>query len=238
MVPPVISQSMFLLLVLVLMPQLRPDTSLRRGAWSGEAISLFNTWGALEDNPNRNVIIYSPNHKNAVRVIGEKVTALIGGKEFPTDFAEKKNAELGWAPDSSRFFLTWTDGGETGTWHTQVYEVIPSGLKENSRLTQAARKNFESQIRSLPIDLELDSPDKRKLWDNEVYCEANVVGSQWLGTHDLLISVLVPNTGHCRYMSEFNVYRISVPEGRILGRYGAKEAYRRFKQSNLPLISR
>lgn len=234
MVPLVISQSIFLLLVLAVMPQLRPDTSLRRGAWSGEAISLFNTWGALEDNPNRNVIIYSPNHKNAVRVIGEKVTALIGGKEFPTDFAEKTNAELGWAPDSSKFFLTWTDGGETGTWHTQGYEVAANGLKELPGLTEAASKNFESRIRALPIP----KPGKRQYWDAAEYCEPNVVGSQWTGSHQLLISALVPNVGSCRYLSVFDVYRISVPEGRILERYSAKEAHRRFKQSNLPLITR
>jgi hypothetical protein len=214
------------------------DTSLQRGAWSGKAISLFNTWGELDDNPNRNATIYSPNHKNAIRIVGEKVTALIDGKQFATDFAEKTNAELGWAPDSSRFFLTWTDGGETGTWHTQVYEVTPEGLKELPGLTEAASKNFESRIRKLPIPRDLVSPSKRKYWDDEEYCESNVVGSQWNNSHELLISVLVPNVGSCRYLSKFNVYRISVPEGRILDRYGAKEAQRRFKQSNLPLITR
>jgi len=233
MVPPVILKSFFLLWVLALMPQHPPDTSLRRGAWSREAISLFNTWGALDDNPYRNATIYSPDHKNAIRIVGEKVTAIIDGKKFATDFAEKTNAELGWAPDSSGFFLTWTDGGITGTWHTQVYEVTPSGLKEASGLTRAASKNFESRIRGLPRE-----PGNRTYWDAAEYCEANVVGSQWIGSRELLISVLVPNVGTCRYLSEFNVYRISVPDGRILERYSAKEAHRRFNHSNLPLIVR
>jgi hypothetical protein len=224
---------LYILLVVSPLEHKQHDTSLRRGAWSGEAISLFNTWGALDDNPNRNATIYSPNHKTAIRIVGEKVTAYFDGKQFATNFGKKTNAELGWAPDSSRFFLTWTDGGITGTWHTQVYEVTPGGLKEASGLTRAASKNFESRMRALPRE-----PGNREFWDAAEYCESNVVGSQWIGSRELLISVLVPNVGHCRYLSEFNVYRISVPDGRILERYSAKEAHRRFNHSNLPLIVR
>lgn len=71
------------------------------------------------------------------------------------------------------------------------------------------------------------------------YCEPNIVGAQWLnGSNELLISALVPNTSYCRHMCEFNVYRVSVPGGRIVQRYTAEEAHRQFNEENRPIISR
>jgi hypothetical protein len=65
-----------------------------------------------------------------------------------------------------------------------------------------------------------------------------VVAAQWLnGSNELLLSVIVEPEGDCRYCEEFLVYRVAVPSGKILQRYGEQEAHRLFDAENLPLIA-
>jgi hypothetical protein len=199
---------------------------------------LFNTWGGLDSNPGRQASIYSPDRKKVVHINNEKATIAIDGKPYQTRFGDKTNAELGWAPDSSRFFLTWTDGGTTGTWHVQIYAVAEAGLKEIKGIERPARNDFARRIRRLPVPKDFAEEPLRGFWLSKEYCEPNAVASEWVnGSKELLISVLVPNVGICRHMSEFNVYRIEIPSGRILQRYTAKEAHQKFNPANLPRIA-
>jgi hypothetical protein len=207
------------------------------GKWSAEAVSLFNTWGGLDFNPGRTASFESPDHQKIVRVDAEDVTIWIEGKRFKTDFRYKTNAELGWAPNSSRFFLTWTDGGETGTWQAQVFDVFKNGLREIRGIAAPARKDFDSLIRKAAIPKEFDTRDGRLSWKQLQYCVPNVVASQWLNdSNELLLSALVPNVSGCRFMSEFRVYRVAVPSGSILQSYSAEEAHQLFNPATLPRI--
>jgi hypothetical protein len=209
------------------------STDVGRGAWSGEAISLFNTFGGFGADEKRQASFYSPDHKKQVRIHDQAVAISIEGREYPTDFWVKSSAELGWAPDSSRFFLTWTDGGETGQWHVEVYDVSSGRLRQIKRMEEAPRRDFDNFIRGLPKNAH------EPFWASDKYCSPNVVAAQWLnGSSELLVSVLVPNVGDCRYMSEFNVYRLAIPSGKILQRYAAREAREKFNPSNLPLIAK
>jgi hypothetical protein len=218
--------------------KLNPLTDVRRGPWSSESISLFNTFGGLGNDDGREASFSSPDKKKIVRIHNQTVTISIDGKEVPTDFWLRPSAELGWSPDSARFFLTWTDGGELGQWHVQIFNVMSDGLHEVSNIEEAPRKDFEELIRKLPVPKKMSGDYERRYWDSLEYCSANVVASQWLhGSSELLVSVLVPNSGGCRYMSEFNVYRVSVPSGAILERYSAEKAHKIFKRENLPLIT-
>ena len=117
-----------------------PDrrTAAVRGEWSSQTISLFNTWGALDYNPKRKLDYPSPDGKKKIVVRGGAVVIKINDKQYKTNFGTKTSAELGWSPDSQYFFLTWTDSGETGTWHTELYTVGDSGFK----------KSHSSKIRS------------------------------------------------------------------------------------------
>jgi hypothetical protein len=223
----------------------RQETTDRRyavepGAWSSATVSLFNTWHVLDENVGRRACFESPDGKNKIEIEGEQVFIFIGDKKVDTSFGEYANAELGWAPDSSRLFVTWTDGGEEGQWRTYVYDVAPDGLKLLAGVQDKVRDDFEKRIRHLPIDPEWNNKRDRALWDSAEYCEPyNVVGSRWLNSSkELLVSVLVPNVSRCRYMSEFNVYRIAVPSGEILERYTAAEAHREFRGDDLPRIVR
>jgi hypothetical protein len=220
---------------------LKPDplTYVGPGAWSNESISLFNEFGGFGPDSGREASFYSPDRKKLVRIHSEAVTIEIEGKQYLTDFWAKSSAELGWAPDSSRFFLTWTEGGATGDWHVGVYDVSPDGIHEITGVEDGPRKDFDRLIRSLPIPKDQLKGTPRHFWNISQYCYPNVVASQWLnGANELLVSVLVPEVGDCRYSSEFNVYRVAIPSGHILQKYTAREAHKRFNRDNLPLITR
>jgi hypothetical protein len=127
-----------------------------------------------------------------------------------------------------------------GPWHLQVYAVDETGIHEVPDVGEAARKDFERRVRQLPIQKEFDNPEGRAYWESQEYCEPyHVIGGRWLnGSKELLLSLLVQNVGNCRYMSEFNVYRVDAETGKILQRYTAREAHKRFGKKYLPLITR
>jgi hypothetical protein len=216
--------------------------SISTGSWSGKTISLFNTWGGLDTNPGRHMSFYSPDRRKLIEVVGADVTLRIDGRSFQTDINNftKHDAELGWAPDSTKFFVTWTESGELGPWHMQVYGVDGSGVREFPKVEEPARKDFEHRVRQLPIDPDLDSPELKAFWDSDEYCEPyHVIGGRWLnGSHEILLSVLIRNTSDCKYMSDFNVYVVNAMTGQILQRFTAAEGRKRFGDKYLPLITR
>ena len=219
-------------------PALDRRTSVEPGAWSGKAVSLFNTWGGLDSNPGRKLSLSSPDGTKTISVRNDTVTLVVSGKQYPTGFGARTNAELGWAPDSRHFFLTWTDAGVTGQWHTQLYVVTDTGLQEIKGFSDAARRDFARVVRKMAIPADLNNPLGRRYWSSKEYCPLNVAGSQFLnGSSEFLLSVLVPNTSRCRQMSEFNVYRLAIPGGKILQRYTAKEAHGKFGDDDLPVIT-
>jgi hypothetical protein len=179
----------------------------------------------------------SPDGKKIIQVKNETVTIAIQGKRYPTKIGQKTNAELGWAPDSQYFFLTWTDSGETGTWHTELYAVTGSGIDQIKGFENRVRSAFDVRIRHLPVPKEFTGA-KQHIWREDQYCTPNIVGAQWInGSQELLVSALVPNVGICRYMSTFHVYRVAVPGGAILQSYSAQEAHKTFNPANLPTIA-
>lgn len=212
-------------------------TAVNRGEWSAQTVSLFNTWGALDSNPGRVLTLPSPDGHKIIQVRNETVGIVIEGKGYRTRFGKKTSAELGWSPDSKAFFLTWTNGGDTGTWHTELYSVANSGIKQITGFENKIRDDFEHRIRHLPMPKFASSMD-RQYWLGKEYCEANLVGAQWLkGSQELVVSALVPNVGICRFASRFEVYRVAVPSGKILQRYTPLEAYQKFDRNSLPRIT-
>jgi hypothetical protein len=223
-------------------PKIDPRYAVARGPWSAAAVDLFNTWTALDDNPRRRMSFYSPDRKKLIEVVGPRVSLRIGGQTFNTDIDNltKHDAELSWSPDSTKYFVTWTETGELGPWHMQVYGVDESGVHEFPKVGEPARRDFEQRVRRMPIDPELDTPELRTFWDRAGYCEPyHVIGGRWLnGSKEILLSVLIRNTSDCRYMSEFNVYRVDAVTGEILQRFTAPEAHKRFGDKYLPIITR
>ncbi|MGA8220519.1 MAG: hypothetical protein WB780_02615 [Candidatus Acidiferrales bacterium] len=233
-------------------PTIKPSAKIRpkidrryaigSGSWSAATISLFNTWSAWDDNPGRHMFVYSPDRRKLIEVIGAEVTLHIDGQRFETGINNltKHDAELGWAPDSTKFFVNWTETGELGPWHMQVYGIDESGVHELPKVEEPARKDFEHRVRQLPIEPELDSPELRAIWDADEYCEPyHVIGGRWLkGSQEILLSVLIRNTSECKYMSAFAAYRVNANTGEIVQRFTAAEGHRLFGDKYLPLITR
>lgn len=244
----------------ILLPSVKPQTAARKtasakrprkpdpryavakGSWSSAAISLFNTWTAFDNNPGRRMSFYSPDRTKLIEVLGEDVLLRTGGRTLKTEINNltKHDAELSWAPDSTKYFVTWTESGELGPWHMQVYRVDGLGAHEFPKVEDPARKDFQQRVRRMPIDPELDTPQLRFIWQGDQYCEPyGVIGGRWLnGSKEILLSVLVRNTSDCRYMREFNAYRVEAVTGEILQRYTAEDAHKRFGGKYLPLITR
>jgi hypothetical protein len=223
-------------------PKIDRRYSISRGPWSDRTINLFNTWSGFDINPGRHMFLYSPDRRKLIEVVGGDATLRIGGQSFTTGINNitKHDAELGWAPDSTKFFITWSESGELGPWHMQVYGVDESGLREFPNIEEPARKDFERRVRQLPIDPKLDSPELENFWDSQEYCEPyHVIGGRWLnGSREILLSVLIRNTGDCKYASEFNVYLVNAVTGEILQRFTAAEGHKRFGDKYLPIINR
>ena len=147
------------------------------------------------------------------------------------------DAELGWAPDSTRLFVTWSESGELGAWHTQVYDVTEAGLVEIPGVTRHVRHDLIVRMKKAPIPRWVGTRKERAMWRTLDYCADDVVGSQWLnGSSEILVAGLAGPDSGCKYMGDFTVYRIEVVTGRILETYSPKDAHRIFGDDDLPRL--
>jgi len=98
------------------------------GLWSHWAVS---TWGGAAD------VIPSPDGKKAIiirppqRPESDEMHAVIvkaNGREYSTSIGAWVNAEAAWSPDSNAFFVTYSDGGNVGSYHLKVVYVNGTGL--------------------------------------------------------------------------------------------------------------
>lgn len=207
------------------------------GAWSGKTVALFNTWMAPDMNPGRRLDLPSPDGKKIIHVRGVHVRLSVNGKRYWTPFGNMHDAEVGWAPDSTRLFITWSESGELGPWHTQVYDVSEAGLVEISGITRHVRTDLILRMKSAPLPKWVATPEDQAMWSALEYCADDAVGSQWLnGSREILVAGLAGPDSGCKYMGDFVAYRIDVATGRILQTYSEKDAHRTFGGEDLPRI--
>jgi hypothetical protein len=181
-----------------------------RGVYSHAAIQI---WGTQKHN----LILTSPDGAKQVvvgtnmnSVPGEpgQVSVRIRGKEYRTEIGGWVNSELGWAPDSKAFFVTYSDGGNVGTYHVRVFSLDESGPHENEPIADG---------RKLMIP---------KCFDPEY---PNVGAIKWVGdSSHLLIAVEVPPHSSCASMGTFRAFEIRLPEGTVLRSYNQLEAKKVF----------
>lgn len=207
------------------------------GAWSGKTVALFNTWMAPDTNPGRRLDLPSPDGKKVIQVRGFHVRLSVNGKRYWTPFGYMHDAEVGWAPDSTRLFVTWSESGELGPWHTQVYNVTETGLVEIPGVTQRVKPDMILRMRRAPLPKWVATREERAMWSGLDYCADDAVGSQWLnGSGEILVAVLAGPDSGCKYMGDFVVYRIEVATGKILQTYSEKDAQRTFGNEDLPRV--
>lgn len=214
-----------------------PRFAVCRGAWSGETVALFNTWMTADTNPERFLNFPSPDGKKIIRVRGFRVRLWMNGKQYWTPFGMLHDAEVAWAPDSTRLFVTWTETGELGPWHTQVFDITDSGLAEIPGVTRHERNDLIARMKRALVPEWFASGGHRGMWDTMNYCADDVVGSQWLnGSKEILVAGLAGPDSGCKYMGDFVAYRIEVSTGNILQAYTEREAAKIFGNESLPVI--
>jgi hypothetical protein len=67
--------------------------------------------------------------------------ALVSTLEFP-DLS--LNIEVGWSPDSSQFFISYSDGGSVGGYEVHLYRVVGREVKE-SAIPSAVAARFKAK---------------------------------------------------------------------------------------------
>jgi hypothetical protein len=192
---------------------------------------------APDTNPERILKLPSPDGKKVIQVRGFQVRLMMNGKRYWTPFGNMHDAEVEWTPDSNRLFVTWSESGELGPWHTQVYDVTLTGLVEVAGVTRNVRPDLIARMKRAPLPSCVDTREARGMWASLRYCADDVVGSQWLnGSAELLVAGLAGPDSGCKYMGDFVVYRIEVATGKILQAYSGKEAHRLFGDADLPRL--
>ncbi|MGP0019263.1 MAG: hypothetical protein ACLPHP_11885 [Candidatus Sulfotelmatobacter sp.] len=139
------------------------------------------------------------------------VTVRAYGHEYKTPIGEWVNAEVAWAPDSKAFFVTYSDGGNVGTYHLKVFYVEPKGLRV---------------VEPFPSGRVFFKPT---CFDPE---EPNVGAIKWgADSSRIVIAVEVPPHSSCASMGTFRAFEISLKDGKILQHYDQLQAKQLFADS-------
>lgn len=115
------------------------------------------------------------------------------GKSFPAHFERfvSAGAEVSWAPDSSAFFVTYSDGGAIGLYHVLIYRVDDNGLHPYEPIKNG-RKLFPPHC-----------------FDPE---DPNVGAIRWgPDASTIFIAIEVPPHSSCASMGTFRAFEIRLP---------------------------
>ena len=198
-----------LIWVLALQVQAQPKSEIKNwftprgnGHFSAVAQSVCHKSSTESDGE-----IWSPDHmrKIVTRPSSEGDTTLFAidenGQEFVVETGGWSCPEIGWSPTSALFFVTYSDGGAVGTYHVSAYRISAGSMKKID-LTSAAQRDFQ---RRYPRCF---SPE-----------EANITAVAWSAdSTKLLVAAQVLPHSNCDNMGTFNLYKVAVSNGGIIGR--------------------
>jgi hypothetical protein len=186
------------------------------GMWSAAASYLWPGPTALADLPQggRNLSVASPNGK--LRITVNDIELQVVTEESRTRLSKEfigvtSLAEILWAPDSSAFFLTQSDGGWVGTWSITAYRVTSAGVSKS--LAQiVALADFRRKFSRCPDEY------------------PNVAGVAWLnGSKRLLLVAEMPCHSGCVDMCKLLGYVVDPVSGSIFERVSEKDMKTRWK---------
>lgn len=136
------------------------------------------------------------------------------GKTYTMSFIGYVNAEVAWSPDSRAFFVTYSDGGNVGTYHVLVFRV-GAGQPHPIEIFRNGRRLF-----------------KPNCFDPEF---PNIAAISWgADSKALIIAAEVPPHSSCASMGTFQAFEITIPAGKILRRYDQLEAKKLFSHAMGP----
>ena len=160
------------------------------------------------DDFEKQPTVSSPDHMKAVQLTKNRKFRVTAGKTILSDFGLPDvscNVEVEWSPDSSEFFISYSDGGAIGGYHVHLYRIVGSSLRK-SRVPALVAERFKTQH----------------------WCESrgnNLFFLDW--TPDSKVAFLVAEvypTGDCR--KELGVYRgyaVRLRDGKIVRIFDEKQ---------------
>jgi len=87
----------------------------------------------LDDFQNQPSVL-SPDNARAVRLTKHYRFRVTSGKTVISEFKlpdVSSNIEIGWSPDSSQFFISYSDGGAVGGFHVHLYSLGGTTIQES-----------------------------------------------------------------------------------------------------------
>ncbi len=175
---------MFLLLSVTPWSQTRHDD---RSMFSHGAVSIWSSGDVTIPSPDgrKEIVVKPPEWPDAEET--HTVLVRAAGHAYRTRIGALVNAEAAWSPDSTAFFVTYSDGGMVGTYHVMVVYVTNSGLRV---------------VEPVPNGRRLFKPT---CFDPEV---PNVGAIGWVGQDSdrLAIAVQVPPHSSCASMGTFKAF--------------------------------
>jgi hypothetical protein len=192
-----------------------PANSPKAPSYSRQATEIWeNFWEG--EKPVHTVDVPSPDGKKFVSAAYNEqreltmLTVSVGEKRFLVNIGQGVGAELAWSPDSEAFFVTYSDAGLNGRYHTSVFYVHETGLnKINPDLVIQ---------RAFGHPVECDYPEP-----------PNVVGVAWLGnSHRVIIAAQIINHGICDSYGTFKAYEVSLPDLTLIRKYEQLVAKKKF----------
>jgi hypothetical protein len=155
-------------------------------------------------SPDRSVILVVNSDDADLRIAGRNVAS------FPATSDE----EVLWSPDSRSLVVT-SSFGASGPAVAYIKAVPSKGLRDVPDPTSIIRRDFAGRHHAV-----------------ECSESVNVGGLGWIdGSRNVLLVAQIPTTPQCgEDWGYFDVYVMSIPEGKILRRYSMREALTRFKR--------
>jgi hypothetical protein len=192
-----------------------PQQMLKGPSFSQQATAIWeNIW--IKSQPVGTIQIPSLDGTKAVTAAYDQKTDLLlltvasGGKQFKVKLQGGVGAELAWSPDSKAFFVTWSDAGLDGEYHTLVYYVSEHGLRKVN-LDLATKRAFGHPVPCLGSTL------------------VNVVGVAWVeGSQRMLVAAQVPPLSICDSYNTFKAFEVSLPAAVVIKPYGQVPAKKKF----------
>ena len=123
------------------------------------------------------------------------------------------DAEMLWAPDSSAFAITSSDGGAVGTYHAIVVGKGPNAKPISRDLSPLV-------IRAFGRPVTCDEPE-----------DPNVAAVKWLSGSHLIVTAEIPPHTNCDSFGTFRAYEIDWHSMRVVRSYDQIAAKRLFGQA-------
>ena len=170
--------------------------------WSHSAVSISSGSTEVMPSPTAKSRLLYDRHEIQNRT-KRQGSVNANGRVYNTQIGAWVNAEAAWSADSQAFFVTYSDGGNVGTYPLKIVYVSSTGLRIIEPVPNG-RKLFA------PICFEPERP--------------NVAGIRRTGNDTSLLLIACK----CRHIGNLQAFEIVVPDGTVLSRYGQIQSKKLF----------